>query len=198
MIPERIENKDFLPVELFSQIKVINRIIDSIQKLEIKSNKDADFLSEKINEVQKCYKEIESSRLESTRIHRETIQKINNHYQSVLNPIDSLRKYIRTKLFVWQKKKEEEARAQRLAELEKAAQDVFSGKARLKNQHQAQRSKWVAIQKRWVWELLDISKVPKEYLSINPQTVNKAITRGVRSIPGIKIYKKESAINKSK
>ena len=184
--------------QLYSAIDSINGIIQSVEALKIQSEADADFLSEKINEVQKFYKQIESSRLESTRVHRETIQIINDHYKSVLNPIDTLRAYIRNKLFVWQKKKEEEARAQKLAELEQAARDALSGSGRLKNQQETEKSKWLVTQKRWVWELDNISKVPTEYLCVNSQIVNKAVARGVRSIPGIKIYKKEIAVYKGK
>ena len=57
--------------QLYSAIDSINGIIQSVEALNIQSEADADFLSEKINEVQKFYKQIESSRLESTRVHRE-------------------------------------------------------------------------------------------------------------------------------
>ena len=48
------------------------------------------------------------------------------------------------------------------------------------------------IQKRWVFEVEDITKVPELYLVVDSAEVNDAIADGERSIPGLKIYQKES------
>lgn len=41
------------------------------------------------------------------------------------------------------------------------------------------------------WELEDLSKVPREYLAINPVLVNKAVKAGQRKIAGLRIWEEE-------
>ncbi len=46
--------------------------------------------------------------------------------------------------------------------------------------------------KRWTFEIIDFSKVPDDYKSLNNTEVNGAIRSGIRDIPGLKIYQEES------
>lgn len=43
------------------------------------------------------------------------------------------------------------------------------------------------IQKKTIFELVDISKVPSEYLMINEKAIKESLKMGIRSIPGLKI-----------
>lgn len=44
------------------------------------------------------------------------------------------------------------------------------------------------------FEIVDITKVPAEYLSVDTKAINQAIRNGVRDIPGLKIFKKLSTV----
>jgi hypothetical protein len=48
----------------------------------------------------------------------------------------------------------------------------------------------------WDFEVITLSQVPVEYLLINGPAVREAIRRGVRDIPGIRIYQKETLVVK--
>ncbi len=48
------------------------------------------------------------------------------------------------------------------------------------------------IRKIWTFEVEDLSKVPFEHLQLNEASVKAAISAGVREIPGIKIFQKDS------
>ena len=48
--------------------------------------------------------------------------------------------------------------------------------------------------KAWTWEVEDLSKVPVEYIEINNGAVTRAVGSGERSIPGVKIYQRETLI----
>jgi len=49
----------------------------------------------------------------------------------------------------------------------------------------------------WKFELLDIDKVPHEYLEVNSKAVNQAIKMGRREIPGLKIWQDDSIVFRS-
>jgi hypothetical protein len=46
--------------------------------------------------------------------------------------------------------------------------------------------------KRWVFEVQDATKVPREYLIVNEPSIRQAINGGIREIPGVRIYQDES------
>lgn len=48
------------------------------------------------------------------------------------------------------------------------------------------------VQMRWVFDVVELSQVPIEYLSLNETAVREAIRRGEREIPGLCIYQTES------
>lgn len=52
------------------------------------------------------------------------------------------------------------------------------------------------LRKQWVGEIEDPEKVPKEYCIPDQRLINQAVRMGVRSIEGVKIYEKVSAVHR--
>lgn len=52
----------------------------------------------------------------------------------------------------------------------------------------------VSTRKRWTFEVLDLSVVPREYLMLNERAVREAIRQGVREIPGLRIYEEDDVV----
>lgn len=50
----------------------------------------------------------------------------------------------------------------------------------------------VTTVKNWTYDVEDIDKVPREYLILDSGAVMRAVREGVREIPGIRIYQKET------
>lgn len=48
------------------------------------------------------------------------------------------------------------------------------------------------VRRDWDFEVTDLGLVPTEYLLINGPAVRKAIDRGVRDIPGIRVFQRET------
>lgn len=46
--------------------------------------------------------------------------------------------------------------------------------------------------KRWVFDITNVSQVPREYLMVDEVKIRKAVAAGVRLIPGVNIYQQES------
>ena len=50
-----------------------------------------------------------------------------------------------------------------------------------------------ALQDRWVFEVVDITKVPTHLLQVNDAAVRAAIKQGAREVPGIRIWNNAKA-----
>jgi hypothetical protein len=50
----------------------------------------------------------------------------------------------------------------------------------------------------WDFEIVDESKIPREYLMVNEKAIRAAIKAGVRDIPGVRIFQKEELAVKTK
>lgn len=48
-----------------------------------------------------------------------------------------------------------------------------------------------SFKKRWTYEVLDVNKVPREYLVVDTVKVRKVVDAGVRNIEGIRIYEED-------
>jgi hypothetical protein len=49
------------------------------------------------------------------------------------------------------------------------------------------------VTRSWTFEVIDLDRVPREYMSLDVEVVREAITRdGVREIPGLRIFQAES------
>ena len=46
--------------------------------------------------------------------------------------------------------------------------------------------------KRWVFDVVSESKVPRDYLMVDTQKIRQAVRDGIREIPGVEIYQEES------
>lgn len=53
-----------------------------------------------------------------------------------------------------------------------------------------------SVTKRWVFEIEDPSQVPYRYCTPDPKLLKEAVDGGLREIPGVKIYEKETVISR--
>lgn len=54
------------------------------------------------------------------------------------------------------------------------------------------RAAGVSVRTLWDWELVDIGQVPTEFLAVDGAAIRKAIAAGVREIPGVRVFQRES------
>jgi len=50
----------------------------------------------------------------------------------------------------------------------------------------------LSVKKTWVWELENTDQVPRQFLCLDEKKIDEAVKQGIRKIPGIQIYEKES------
>lgn len=93
------------------------------------------------------------------------------------------------------KRREEEARLEREARAgsqEAAKQIVEQKPVVVEKKRVVSATGTVGTRKQWTFDVLDLSKVPVEYLMIDKVKVNGAIKTGVREIPGINIFETDN------
>jgi hypothetical protein len=54
----------------------------------------------------------------------------------------------------------------------------------------------LSVSKKWVFEIEDATQVPLRYLSPDEKKIKAAVDSGLRDIPGVKIYEKETVISR--
>jgi len=64
--------------------------------------------------------------------------------------------------------------------------------AKIKTQVKTIENTGITFKKYWTYRLIDVRQVPRQYLELNLASVNQAVRDGVRDIPGINIFEKET------
>lgn len=52
----------------------------------------------------------------------------------------------------------------------------------------------VSMRDNWTWEMLDETELPIEYFCVDIKKINQAVKKGVREIPGVRIYNKSTPV----
>jgi len=77
------------------------------------------------------------------------------------------------------------------AKQEQEKQQELENRAKLKTQRFEESGTQTTIVKLWKFEVIDPDVVPIQYLKPDEAKIKKAVSNGVREIPGVKIYKQE-------
>lgn len=55
----------------------------------------------------------------------------------------------------------------------------------------------VHVSKTWTYEIVDPAAVPRDFLAVDGPAIQRAIRGGVREIPGVRIYERESVVGRA-
>ena len=121
----------------------------------------------------------------------DSVKLINTRFKSLTDPLDTALATVKSKLLQFRREQDKirmaQAEAARLAAVESAAPVVA---APVSPQTKGQFGS-ASTRKRWVFSLVDITKVSPDLLMVNAVAVNKLISDGVRELLGLKIYQDE-------
>jgi len=185
-----------------------SRILDKARKIEVTDDKSVEDASTGLKVVRDLKKTIENKRKFFVKPLNDHVKRINEFFKSFSSPLDQADKILNKKILDYQEYKKEQVRKEqeklrkklerqensgilplRLKQKEKELQEQLSSKT-----IQYDSGIKVTTRKRWTFEVVDIEKVPREYLIVNDKKVNQAIKKGIRDIPGLKIYQKEKIV----
>lgn len=124
---------------------------------------------------------------------------VEDFFAKLAKPLKDAADGIVAQINAWQRKKLEEERERQRIEAERVAAEAtpfdetpppapppVQAAARIVNS--ATGKVTASIQRKWVGEVIDFDKIPREWLMVNDTRVKAAIAGGVREIPGFRIF----------
>lgn len=155
---------------LMEQIN-IEPLIEKAVGFKITCDTDAQQALSMGMQARKLKKTLEESRMRIVRPHLDFQRAINSIVKEYTKKLESIETNLKGRLETWL-----EAQAPFENNYADMIVEVEDGKLTQK--------------KTWDFEIEDISQVPEEYLAIDERKVKEKIKKGIRSIPGLKIFEK--------
>ncbi|MDD5458890.1 MAG: hypothetical protein PHF37_05830 [Phycisphaerae bacterium] len=181
--------------ELVRIEKETKPVVLAAGKLVIKDSDSETEAYQVLTQIKKHIDGIEAKRTAITKPLNASLKEVNALFKQLTKPLTQADTIIRDKILSFRQVREEQAQARQQKLLEKAQNEPDEAKAeQLQMKAEAVLANVGDSQttKRWTFDLVDIAKVPVQYLDIDNGAIREAIRQGERDIPGLKIYQEES------
>jgi len=185
-------------METTKEIQVLEKqaspLIKEAEGYKVASVEDVDKASIFLKKLRDTERMIEAKRLEFTKPLNQSLRAINASFKNVTQPLASARIVLTQKVVTWktaerERLEKEEARRRKIQEAhEKKGHEV---KAPVVLEIPENKIGNTQTRKVWKYKVVDFSKIPDDFKSINQVAINQAIRQGVREIKGIEIYQEE-------
>ena len=167
----------------------------------------ADEANEILTKINYGLKQIEGKRTSFTAPLNQSLKEINATFKKMVEPIKYAKESLTSRLMSWRRQEqaridEERAKAVREEERRRKIQEAHAAKGHVVKEDITPVVKPIPfsvndttkVQLRWTYEIEDDTKIPRDYLTVNGPAITQAVRAGVRDIPGVKIYQKETAV----
>ena len=185
-----------------------------VNNLKIDSKESMQFASNVLGEVKVRINRLDELKKELTKPFADAVRGANNWFKSQQEPFKTMEMKIKTEMTVYveaeerkaakmwaeaeeERKRLEVEREKKVKEAEKAGEpepeplpEVIPEEVK-KISVQTVHGK-VITKKIWTYDVVDIEKVPREFLTFDRAKITNAVRSGEREIPGVKIYQKTS------
>jgi len=201
------------PEELDQKVKTdYQELVLQVEGLQINSHDDYESAVTFLAAIKQRLKRLEDRRKELLQPFNSAVKDANNKFKVLSEPYSKLEvslrmvlnDYIRREEKKAQIKADEERRRREEEEARKAKASAESAKNKEVVEQPEEALPPVKVEqpdlsvrtgagyghtkKRWQFEVVDIEKVPKQFLDVNSPAVNAEIRGGIREIPGLRIY----------
>lgn len=194
-----------------TEIAVINEKLPSLQSkveaLEVKDEPSSKLMTDYCGFMKDAIDKVEAKRKFYVGPLNEAAKRLNNDAKAITAPLTELLRIGKDKIMAYfnmareKEKKEAEEKQKRLDEMSKS-NGLPSVKVEVEEKHQVKSAIGAMhVSKRWIFEVLDFSKVPDDLKLINEVKINNLIRANAVTIKGIsscdfkceglKIYQKE-------
>lgn len=185
--------------EMLVKTKQFQEELQEIESFEIEDEDDYQTASEILGEVKKIYAEVESRRKKVTDPLRTAIAEFSKWYKPAQETLTKMEFVLKGKIaeFIENQRIEAEKAMQETAEAAKAG-DFDAAHEAAKGIVQEAKSKNVTVREVWDFRVVDLDKVPREFLNLDQSAVRiylkKVKTSEPEPVPGLEFFKKSSVI----
>ena len=182
-------------------------LIDMANAHIVLDQSHADEANEILTKINHGLKQIEAKRLSFTGPLNQSLKEINASFKKMVEPIKYAKDELTSRLMTWRRQEQaridaEREKAVKEEERRRKIQEAHAAKGHVVKEDITPVVKPVPfsvndttkVQKRWTYEIEDSSVIPRQYMVVDGPAITRAIRDGVRDIPGVKIYQKETAI----
>ena len=177
MILKNLVELETIKTQIEKEINISN-LIEMENGFEVTCHESASQALSMALQSRKLEQTLEKSRLDITKPHLEFQRSINKIIKDFKEKLESIEKRLQNKIELWMQKNNENP----FSSID--AITVEDGTLYLKDE--------------WDFEILDEKIIPQFYFKLDENKINESIKNGIRKIPGIKIFKKETTMMRIK
>lgn len=176
--------------ESSAYLKDAEEALPEIKSFDILSDDDKDFAADLLREIKGKHKTVEERRKEITVPLNKALRSVNDMFRPVLKALEQSEKLLKGKIVDYVERKEVERRKA----LVEASQTKDAAKATeaLERATITSAPEGVNIRYRWVFEVVDPDKVPRELCSPDPKKIG--VKKPGTEIPGV-VWKQEPIVS---
>ena len=186
-------NNSIVPVEIVQKAESDAALItQQAQTIQIATTEQEEQAYTALTQIKQAIKIIEDKRKEITAPLNVSLKTVNAMFKRLSTPFIEADRIVRNKVMDFRQAQEE--KAQKGLERRQKIQAAHEAKGHEVHEITAPKievAKTTVTTKRWTFEIVDVNKVPREYLVIDSVAVNKAIRDGIREIGGLNIFQVE-------
>jgi len=185
-----------------------NDIVIQAENQWIVSQADVDKANIILRNITKQMKAIEKKRKSFTQPLNQSLGEINSTFKELVKPLEIAKDILTQKVMDWrdtekqkiqaeqERIRKEEERRRKIQEAHKEKGHEVSEPIVMAKPKPLKETDTTHIRKVWEFEIIEMAKIPHEYLMVNKSFIREAIRDGVRIIPGIRIYQEERMVIK--
>lgn len=188
-----------------------NDVVTSVESMEIADQEGMERATGLLSMIARAKKSVEERRKFFTKPLNDQVSKINALFKELASPLEEADKALRQKMLDYKREQDRLARAERerLRKLQEKEQKRLERQAAKKGAPAppppppvpyateqtpiTTRSEagTVTAKKTWDFEIVDESKLPRQWLIPNEKAIRAAVKAGVRDIPGVRVFQRE-------
>jgi len=173
-------------------------VAERVSQIEVKSEEDYELSSKILKEIKTQIKALDEKRLEFTRPLNKVVRDINNFFREPLDAYRGAEKAIKSAMVAFRDAQREVqeralARARDAAldgDREKFARQLAAAKDAIPTAEETH------TRKRWCFEVVDASVVPREFLVVDEKAIGVVVRRDkdATKIPGIRVWSEDVVV----
>lgn len=194
--------------EVTKMTELSGTFLEKAQSAVINTDADVEKASVFLSKIKSAGRQAETMRKAFVKPLNDHVKNINSFFKELTNPVTMAEGIVKDKVLIYRsdqeaKRRKEQSKLDREAAARQREADEKAAENEEPEQAVApviakQESKVGAasFKKVWTFQIMDVSKVPVGYKTVNEVRIRQAIMAGVREIEGVRIYQEEQMANR--